>query len=252
LECVLLLGFPFSGWACPTFSLLKSFMCGRFTLRARLADLLAEFVLTKPNVPPRSPRYNIAPTQPVFVVRAKPDAVAPTREAAMLRWGLIPSWASDPSIGNRMINARAETVAEKPAFRAALRRRRCLLVADGFYEWKAEGRAKHPYFIHFADDRPFAFAGLWEHWEGPDHASVESCTLITAEANALMRPIHDRMPVILPRHSYAKWLDPAEQESAALLPLLTPYPDNDLEAYPVNRFVNSPSHDAADCLTPLA
>jgi putative SOS response-associated peptidase YedK len=227
------------------------FMCGRFSLRARLAELLAEFALDEQQAPPLAPRYNIAPSQPVFAVRERPGAAPAMREAVWLRWGLIPSWASDAAIGNRMINARAETVAEKPAFRAALSRRRCLVAADGFYEWKAEGRAKQPYFIHFADDRPFAFAGLWESWEGPEHSSIESCTILTTEANELMRPLHDRMPVILQRRDYAKWLDAAEQKSAALLPLLVPYTGDDLEAYPVRRLVNSPSHDDAECITRL-
>jgi putative SOS response-associated peptidase YedK len=222
-------------------------MCGRFSLRARLAELLSEYALDEQHAPALVPRYNVAPTQPVFAVRERPGAAPAVREAVWLRWGLIPSWASDAAIGNRMINARAETVAAKPAFRAALSRRRCLLAADGFYEWKAEGRAKQPYFIHFPDDRPFAFAGLWESWEGPDHSSIESCTILTTEANELMRPLHDRMPVILQRGDYAKWLDAEEQKSAALLPLLVPFTGDDLEAYPVNRLVNSPSHDAPDC-----
>ena len=226
-------------------------MCGRFSLRARLAELLEDFPIDEQNVPSFSPRYNIAPSQPVFAVREKPGAASPVREAVWLRWGLIPGWAADPTIGNRLINARSETVAEKPAYRAALRRRRCLLAADGFYEWKAEGRVKQPYFIHFPDERPFAFAGLWESWEGPDHARIESCTILTTEANELMRPIHHRMPVILQPRDYAKWIDPAEQESGALLPLLIPYAGAEMEAYPVNRLVNSPSHDAPDCLSRL-
>ncbi len=202
-------------------------------------------------MPLLSPRYNIAPGQPVFAVRQNPAAASPAREGTMLRWGLIPSWAADPAIGNRMINARSESVAEKPAFRAALRRRRCLVAADGFYEWKAEGRGKQPYFIHFSDDRLFAFAGLWESWEGPGHSSVESCTILTTEANELMLPIHPRMPVILPPKDYEKWLDPSEQGSAALLPLLVPYSGGGMEAYPVSRFVNSPSHEAPECLSQL-
>jgi putative SOS response-associated peptidase YedK len=225
-------------------------MCGRFTLRTRLAELLDAFLIGEQNLPPFLPRYNIAPSQPVFAVREKPGGASPVREAVALRWGLIPSWASDPAIGNRLINARGETVAEKPAFRTALRRRRCLVVADGFYEWKAEGKLKQPYFIHFRDDRPFAFAGLWESWEGNDHPRIETCTIITTEANDLMRPIHDRMPVILPPNDNARWLAPIEQEAEVLLPLLSPYVGDDLEACPVNRLVNSPAHDSADCVSP--
>jgi putative SOS response-associated peptidase YedK len=226
-------------------------MCGRFSLRARLAEILAEFLLDEQNAPSYSARYNIAPSQPVLAVREKPGDAAPLREAVLLRWGLIPSWATDPAIGNRMINARCETVAEKPAFRTALKRRRCLVAADGFYEWKTEGRTKQPYFIHFSDDRPFAFAGLWESWEGQDHSYIESCTILTTEANELMQPIHHRMPIILLPKDYAKWLGRAEQDSAALLKLLVPYADDGLEAYPVGRLVNSPSHDDADCIEQL-
>jgi putative SOS response-associated peptidase YedK len=223
-------------------------MCGRFALRARLAELLEHFLLDEGNLLAFSARYNIAPLQPILAIRAKSETATPAREAVSLRWGLIPDWASDPAIGNKMINARSETVAEKPAFRTALKRRRCLVAADGFYEWKAEGRVKQPYFIHFPDDRPFAFAGLWESWEGPNHSCIESSTILTTTANELMRPIHERMPVILePRH-YAKWLEPAEQEAGALLPLLIPYPKDDMEAYPVSRLVNSPSRDEPDCV----
>jgi putative SOS response-associated peptidase YedK len=172
------------------------------------------------------------------------------KEAILLRWGLIPEWATEPGIGNMLINARSETAAQKPAFRASLRRRRCLIAADGFYEWKTEGRTKQPYFIHFFDDRPFAFAGLWDRWEGPDHSAVESCTILTTDANELMKPIHQRMPVILDMHHYEKWLDPAEQDAARVLPLLQPYFDRGLEASPVGRAVNSPRHEGPDCLTP--
>lgn len=198
-------------------------------------------------LPGFAPRFNIAPTQAVAAIRANPLKGGVDRQFAWLRWGLIPSWAKDPSIGARMINARAESVAEKPSFRSALRRRRCLLVADGFYEWQRKGRQKQPYFIHFRDDRPFAFAGLWETWEGPDHSLIESCTLLTTEPNGLMKPIHDRMPVILTPQHYAPWLDPAVQTAADLLPFLRPYPGDDLEAYPVGSYVNSPAHDDPRC-----
>jgi putative SOS response-associated peptidase YedK len=215
-----------------------------------LAELLEAFLLDEQDLPPFIPRYNIAPTQPVFAVREHPGGPKPSHEAVALRWGLIPSWASDASIGNRMINARAETLATKPAFRTALKKRRCLIAAEGFYEWKTEGKVKQPYFIHFRDDRPFAFAGLWDRWEGPDHSTIGSCTLITTSANELLRPLHDRMPVIVRREEYAEWLSPNEQDADALMPILQPYAGGDLEAFPVSRSVNSPSHDAADCLSP--
>jgi putative SOS response-associated peptidase YedK len=199
-------------------------------------------------VPPFTARFNIAPTQPVPVIRLAPEQAEPRRELVWLRWGLVPSWAQDVSIGGRLINARAETAASKPAFRAAMRRRRCLVAADGFYEWRADGRKKQPYFIHFRDDRAFAFAGLWEAWEGAQQAVVESCTLLTTEANDLVRPIHDRMPVILPPESYGAWLDPAVEDPQALMRLLVPHPSDPLEAYAVSGFVNSPAYDSPQCI----
>ena len=180
-------------------------MCGRFTLRAPASVIAEQFALFE--VPPFTARFNIAPTQPVPVIRMRPGpslrARRGSRELVWLRWGLVPGWAKDPAIGSRLINARAETAAEKPAFRTALRQRRCLVAADGFYEWQQAGRTKQPYFIHLRDDRPFAFAGLWEAWEGADHAWLETCTLLTTGPNDVVRPIHDRMPVILPPQAYS-------------------------------------------------
>jgi putative SOS response-associated peptidase YedK len=236
-------------------------MCGRFTLRAPASVVAELFALLE--VPPFTPRFNIAPSQPVPVVRLKPEQPQPQRELVWLRWGLIPSWAKDqtavggygirtypPPRGNRMINARSETVAEKPAYRAALKRRRCLVAADGFYEWQRTGQGKQPYFIRMRDDRPFAFAGLWEAWEGPDHSQVESCTLLTTEPNELLRPIHNRMPVILPAEDYQPWLDREVQDSKQLAPLLRPYPSEAMRADPVGKFVNNPAHDAPECIEP--
>ena len=222
-------------------------MCGRFTLSAT-GDVVAEmFHLTDP--PDLAARYNIAPSQEVAALRATPERPEP--HIGMLRWGLIPFWAKDPAIGSRMINARSETAAEKPSFRAAFRRRRCLVIADGFYEWKKEGKRKQPYCIRMTDGSPFAFAGLWEHWEQPDGRAIESCTLLTTSPNELLRPIHDRMPVILDSRDYAAWLDPEEQKPNALAPLLVPYPPDAMTAFPVSTRVNSPSHDAADLVNPL-
>lgn len=225
-------------------------MCGRFTLRSPAGVVAEEFGLL--DVEPLRPRYNIAPTQPVAVIRRSPKSRDAPRQLVMLRWGLVPSWAADPKIGNRLINARAETVAEKPAFRAALRRRRCLVAADGFFEWRRTGSAKQPYFIRRVDDRPFAFAGLWEIWEGPDHTLLESCALITTEANALMASIHDRMPVILSPDHYALWLDPAMEDPRQLLPLLRPCPSEAMVAHPVSTHVNDPRHDDPRCVVPAA
>ena len=222
-------------------------MCGRFTLRAPASVIAEQFALFE--VPPFTARFNIAPTQPVPVIRMRPGPAA-DRELVWLRWGLVPGWAKDPAIGSRLINARAETAAEKPAFRTALRRRRCLVAADGFYEWQQAGRTKQPYFIHLCDDRPFAFAGLWEAWEGADHTWLETCTLLTTGPNDLLRPIHDRMPVILPPAAYSCWLDPAIEDPRQLAPLLVPYPSDQMEAYQVGSLVNSPSHDVPGCIEP--
>jgi len=169
-----------------------------------------------------------------------------------LRWGLIPSWASDPAIGNRMINARAETAPDKPAFRAAFRRRRCLVAADGFYEWQRSGRGKQPYFFRTRDDRLFAFAGLWESWEGADHLAIESCTILTTEAGEPVLPIHDRMPVILAPGDYDRWLDPAVQRPDALRPLLRPYPPEAMMGSAVGPHVNNPIHDDPRCIEPIS
>lgn len=223
-------------------------MCGRFTLRAPASVVAEQFGLFE--VAPFAPRFNIAPSQPVPVVRMAPQQPDPRRELVWLRWGLIPSWAKDPAIGNRMINARAETVGEKPAYRAALRRRRCLVAADGFYEWRRTGKGKQPHFIRLRDDRPFGFAGLWEAWEGADHSYVESCTLLTTEPNELIRPIHNRMPVILAADDYPRWLDPAVEEPGQLASLLRPYPSDEMTADPVSTFVNSPANDDPRCIEP--
>ena len=221
-------------------------MCGRFTLTSS-ADVVAElFELSQP--PTFTPRYNIAPTQGVVAVL--PDAGG-GRTTAVLHWGLVPSWAKDPGIGSRMINARAETVASKPSFRTAFQRRRCLIVADGFYEWQKLGKTKQPHYIAMQDGRPFAFAGLREHWVGPDGSVIDSCTIITTEPNELMAPLHNRMPVILPADEYATWLDPSLEAADRLEPLLCPYPTDEMRAIPVSTHVNSPAHDDAQCVRPI-
>jgi putative SOS response-associated peptidase YedK len=222
-------------------------MCGRFTLTDPDQDLAVQFDL--PEIPDMKPRYNIAPTQPVAAVRLAPEGAE--REMALLHWGLIPFWAKDPSIGARMINARSETVAEKPAFRAAFRRRRCLVAADGFYEWQKQNGGKQPFYIHLRNGRPFGFAGLWEHWEGADGSVIESCTLLTTQPNDLLRPLHNRMPVILHPRDYALWLDREVEEAEKLKPLLGAYPAAEMEAYAVSRFVNRPDNDEPKCIEPL-
>jgi putative SOS response-associated peptidase YedK len=192
------------------------------------------------------PRYNIAPAQSVIVVGDDGK-----RFLKPMRWGMIPSWAKDPSIGNRMINARAETLAEKPAFRAALKKRRCLIPADGFYEWQKLGQVKQPVRIVLKSREPFGFAGLWEQWMSPDGEGILSCTIITTEANELLKPIHNRMPVILMQDVEAVWLDPKIQEPEKLLPLLRQHPSDELEFYPVSREVNSPAVDKPSNIEPI-
>jgi putative SOS response-associated peptidase YedK len=221
-------------------------MCGRFTLRAKPSALSEEFDLHE--VPNLRPRFNIAPNQPVAVVRF--DLHEGARRFDFLTWGLVPSWADDAGIGDRLINARAETVAEKPAFRHPFRTRRCLVIADGFYEWQRQDGWKRPFFVHMKDDRPFAFAGLWEHWE-KDEEPIYSCVLLTTDANEVLAPIHDRMPVILPRSAYDLWLDPSVHDPKRLEPLLVPFPADQMEAYPVSRLVNDPGNDVPECMAPV-
>ncbi len=218
-------------------------MCGRYALVvAGDGSLQRRFSLEELLDDP-APRFNVAPTQTLpVVVRHSPNHLE------MMRWGLIPSWAKDPSVGNRMINARAETVAEKPAFRRPFRSRRCLVPASGFFEWKREGTGKQPYFVHLTDEPLFAFAGLYDIWHDPQGQEVRSYTILTTDANDLMAPIHNRMPVILAREDEDDWLDPDISEPERLLPLLRPYPARAMEAYPVSRAVNSPMHDAPDVL----
>jgi putative SOS response-associated peptidase YedK len=196
-----------------------------------------------------APRYNIAPSQPV--------AVVPNDGLLKLDyyvWGLIPSWAKDPSIGSRMINARGETLAEKPSFRAAFRRRRCLILADGFYEWQQTpgGKTKTPMYIRLKSGEPFAFAGLWESWNSPDGSQVLSCAIITTEPNPLMAKIHNRMPVILPQAAHMPWLHSGEADTKALSALLKPYPAEEMVAYPVSKLVNSPANDVPAVIEPLS
>lgn len=220
-------------------------MCGRYTLRTPV-DSLAERFKIQEYPSSLTPNYNTAPTQEVAAVVEEDDQ----RKLEMFHWGLIPSWAKDPAIGNKMINARAETVSEKPSFRSAFKKRRCLILADGFYEWQKTDNGKQPYHIKMQDDSPFAFAGLWEIWK--DEEEIRSCTIITTEANNLMNEIHHRMPVILPPENYEMWLDPDFDEKEALTSLLKPYPANVMEAYPVSRRVNKPSNNEPSVVEPAA
>ena len=222
-------------------------MCGRFTLFEADNILSKEFGVS--GFSPLSPRYNIAPSQPVAAVRAAPAGAG--REFALLRWGLIPSWSKNPAIGNRLINARAETAREKPSFRNAFRRHRCLIPTNGFFEWQRREHGKQPYFVRMRDGRPFAFAGLWDRWESPETGVIESCAILTTAANAVLAPIHDRMPVILPPTEYERWLDPALPNTDSLAPLLAPFPPDGMLAFPVSPRVNAPAVDDERCIFPL-
>jgi putative SOS response-associated peptidase YedK len=219
-------------------------MCGRYTL-IRLDDVLEKFPWIEHSPPDLVPRYNIAPTQAILAVaNDKPD------EFTHFKWGLVPSWAKDPSVGYKMINARAETIADKPAFRNALKRRRCLVIADGFYEWKKEGKSKTPMHIRMKDGKPFAFAGLWETWHDRSGtgSEVRSCTLITTEPNELMEDIHDRMPAIVPQERYRDWLAAGEMDSDRAREMLSPYPAAEMEARAVSTYVNSAKNEGEKCI----
>ncbi|HEY9888770.1 MAG TPA: SOS response-associated peptidase [Candidatus Obscuribacterales bacterium] len=217
-------------------------MCGRFAQTQSGAVVAAAFGLS--TVPDLTPRYNIAPSQSITVVtqsRSTGDRVAHEK-----RWGLIPRWSKTPSLGHKLINARSETVADKPAFRDAFQKRRCLVVADGFYEWQTLGdnRPKQPYLIRLRSRSLFAFAGVWERWRNPETAETTfSCTILTTAANDLMAPLHQRMPVILPAAAYAAWLDPHSSAPESLTDWLRPYPADDLEALPISNAINNARHD---------
>jgi putative SOS response-associated peptidase YedK len=222
-------------------------MCGRFDLTQNPAVIALQFALGM--VPAWTPRYNIAPTQRGLIVRQDPTA---GRVAASYRWGLVPGWAKDPSIGNRLINARGDTVAEKPAFRSAFKRWRCLVPASGFYEWKVVpgARSKQPYRIVPANDPLFAFAGLTERWEGPE-GPLQTFCIVTTDANDLMRPIHDRMPAIIAPGDYERWLDPANTDTAELKQMIRPYPADQMRAYAVSTRVNNVRNEDPSLIEPM-
>jgi putative SOS response-associated peptidase YedK len=221
-------------------------MCGRFTLTvdpADLQDAFRDFIFPTQF----APRYNIAPTQPVLAIPNDGK-----NKADFFLWGLIPSWSKDPTIANKLINARGETVAEKPSFRGSFKYKRCLIPADGFYEWKTETgqKAKTPYFIHMKDRKPFAFAGLWDEWHSPDGDILRTCTIITTTPNELMSKLHNRMPVIIDRGNFTDWLNPRPQTSENLMHLVQPFPADRMSAYPVSTLVNAPGNDRPECVQP--
>jgi len=222
-------------------------MCGRYTLTTP-GEIIAEiFDLSEP--PELAARYNVAPTQEVAAVRV--DEPGSERRFVRLRWGLVPHWADDPAIGNRMINARSESVAEKPAFRTSFKKKRCLVLADGFYEWqKVAGGKKQPWYFRLAGGDPFAFAGLWASWGKGEGEPIESCTLLTTDANELVRKVHHRMPVILDPADYDLWLDPEVGDRERLEPVLGAFDPAKMIAFPVSTRVNSPAHDDPSVIEP--
>jgi putative SOS response-associated peptidase YedK len=222
-------------------------MCGRYTLKSR-ADIIAEtFGVPVPATLPE--RFNIAPSQQVLAVRE--GAGSHQRELVALQWGLVPFWADDPEIGSRMTNARSETAASKPAFRASFRSRRCLIVADGFYEWQPRNGTKQPYYIRLTSGQPFGMGGLWDRWDKQDEP-LETCTILTCDANEAMLAIHDRMPVVIPPESFDIWLDPDIHDPGRLAHLLRPFHPDEMRAYPVSTLVNNVRNDSAACIEPVA
>lgn len=220
-------------------------MCGRYTITSAPEALRGLFrYAEQPNFPAR---FNIAPTQPIPIVRF----VDGKREFALVRWGFLPSWVKDPNAFSLIINARGESVCDKPAFRAAMKRRRCLIPADGFYEWQATGGRKQPFYIHARSGRPLAFAGLWETWEGPNGETVDTAAIVTTRANALLTPLHDRMPVIIAPDAFDLWLNCGEVDARTAEALIAPAPDGLLEAWPVSTAVNRTANDNAELILPL-
>ncbi len=217
-------------------------MCGRFVRAVSIEDIADEFGADKPSFD-LSPSYNIAPSQEIAIVMKGEQ-----KSLALCKWGLIPSWAKDPKIGYKMINARAETVAEKPSFRSSFKKHRILIPASGFYEWKKDGKSKAPFHITLKSGKPFGFAGLLSIWTSPEKKQIYTCTIITTGANVLLQKIHDRMPVIIQKKDEDLWLDPAVQNTQTLLSLLKPYPSHNMGSYAVSPMVNSPANNSPECI----
>jgi putative SOS response-associated peptidase YedK len=217
-------------------------MCGRYRL-SRRKQIVEEYFESPSEEEEWNARYNIAPTQPVATVRQS----GASRVLSMMRWGLVPSWATDIKIGNQLINGRSESVLEKPAFRDSFRARRCLIPADGFYEWKKAGKERHPFHFGMKDDGLFAFAGVWDRWKSPNGQVLESCSILTTTANKVLDGVHDRMPVILPRRHYQIWLTAPETETGRLAELLVPFDASSMVGYPVSSLVNKPQNDVPEC-----
>ena len=222
-------------------------MCGRYTLKSRPEQIAEKFGVEVPSTLPV--RFNIAPTQLILAIRAKPGTHE--RELVALHWGLVPFWADEPDIGRKMTNARSETAATKPAFRSSFRARRCLILADGFYEWQARDGKKQPYYIRLKSGEPFGMGGFWDRWDKQDEP-IESCTILTTDANEPMMAIHKRMPVVIPPECFDIWLDPAEKDIGRLSKLLRPFHPDEMTAYPISTLVNNAKQDSAKCIEPLA
>jgi putative SOS response-associated peptidase YedK len=219
-------------------------MCGRFV---QISDLREVGKIFQATVEARlQPNYNVAPRQPIAVLMEEGK-----RKIMEMQWGLIPHWAKDAAIANKLINARSETLAEKPSFRDSFKSRRCLIIADGFYEWQSLGGIKRPYFIFMKDKQPFAMAGVYDRWKDHEGKTVTSCTIVTTEANEFMKPLHHRMPVIIAPKDYTLWLDPAAKDSAKLAALLKPWDAKNMEAYEVRAMVNSPVNNTSNCIEPI-
>jgi putative SOS response-associated peptidase YedK len=219
-------------------------MCGRFVRKTDLR-IVADIFRVADVESPAAPSYNIAPRQPVAVIMEKGK-----RKIVSMQWGLIPHWAKDEKIANKLINARSETIAEKPSFRNSFKKFRCLIIADGFYEWQSSGARKKPFFIRMKDEKPFGMAGLYDQWISPEGKTVVTCTIVTTEANDIMKPIHHRMPVIIDPENYDLWLNPEENDTAKLAKFLIPCDPGLLKAFEVSLLVNSPAHNSEDCILP--
>ncbi len=220
-------------------------MCGRFAQIEPLSNIIKTFFIDEFTTE-LTPHYNIAPGTRILSIVSNNGK----RLLVDLQWGLVPHWVKDPSIGQKLINARGESVNEKPSFRGAFKKNRCLIPASGFYEWKKEGKIKIPHYVKLKSGDPFTFAGLHETWISPAGRELHTCTIITTTANSIMEPIHDRMPVIIPREKYDLWLDIVSQPED-LLALVAPYPADEMQLYPVSTMINSPKNESAECIAPL-
>ncbi|MFW9953946.1 MAG: SOS response-associated peptidase [Candidatus Thorarchaeota archaeon] len=221
-------------------------MCGRFSLLTNVKAIIERFGIGEPEVRPQ-PRYNIAPAQMISVV-----VNGANRRLTSMKWGLVPSWARDEKIGQKLINARAETILAKPPFRVAIKKRRCFILADGFFEWQRIGKLKRPMYIRLKSREPFAFAGIYEIWKTPENRLIHSCAIITTTPNDILQPIHNRMPVILSRDNEKQWLDISIEKADEIVEMLKPYPSSEMEAYEVSTFVNSPSNTGSECIRPVS